>query len=111
MIEVNEMLSGNVVVSEEHGGYLLVLKGELNITLVSELHKVLVSLVHEEKVICVDAEGIEKLDSAVMQVLAIFVIKAQGMSVAVEWKGISETAANSISTIGLSETMGIEQAA
>ncbi len=111
MIEVDEMLSSHVIVSEEHGGYLLVLKGELSIVLVEGLHKVLLSLVYEEKPICVDAEGVEKMDSAVMQLLAIFVIKARGMSVDIEWTAVSQAAVSSIATIGLSETMGIEQAA
>lgn len=57
--------------------------------------------------VTLDAAGVERIDTAALQVLAAFVRARRQRDAAVEWRGLNRTVANAAGLLGLAAQLGL----
>ena len=78
----------------------------LDITLVFQYYERFNEILNKQKSIVLNAEKIEKVDGAGLQLIATFIKSAETLNVQVTWSGISDAFKKNASLIGLSSSLG-----
>jgi len=78
----------------------------LDITLVFQYYERFNEILNNHKSITINAEKVEKVDGAGLQLMASFIKSAKSLNVDVTWSGVSENFKKSASLIGLSTSLG-----
>lgn len=96
---------------EAEGGDLAVsFQGSVTIEDVGNIQTVLREALASEKNIVMHGDSIEKVDTAVMQLLCSFVNEVQRMSRAVSWGSASEALNQVAAWLGVTDIVGLGQA-
>ncbi|MCU7835508.1 MAG: STAS domain-containing protein [gamma proteobacterium symbiont of Taylorina sp.] len=79
----------------------------LDITMVADRYEQLSQLLNEHKSILINAENIERIDGAGLQLLTAFFKEAKSLNISLEWQSCSEALKNSAKLSGLTENLGL----
>jgi len=80
--------------------------GVLDITLVFQYYERFNEILNNHKSVVINAEKIEKVDGAGLQLLVTFIKSAKNLNLEVTWSGVSDDFKKSASLIGLSDSLG-----
>jgi ABC-type transporter Mla MlaB component len=81
--------------------------GEIfDITMALQYHEQLNELLNDQKQISLNAEKVEKVDGAGLQILLAFFIVAEKLNLQVVWTGASEIFLKNAEVLGISEKIG-----
>jgi anti-anti-sigma regulatory factor len=78
-----------------------------DITVALHYHEQLNELLNEQKQISLNADKVEKLDGAGLQLLSAFFIAAEKLNLQIVWTGASETFLKNAEVLGVSEKIGL----
>jgi len=78
----------------------------LDITLVFQYYERFNQVLNNQKTIVLNADKVEKVDGAGLQLIATFIKSAESLNVQVTWSGVSEAFKKNASLIGLSSSLG-----
>ena len=74
-----------------------------------ELKDRLAKLFERKSAVTLDGSELERIDTAILQLLACFARDAKQRGITVKWKGPSESARASISLVGIEQALGIPE--
>ena len=77
----------------------------LDITKVFDFHKQLNEHLNDKKEILLNAEQIEKIDGAGMQLILAFIISAEKLNLQVSWSGTSDAFNESAKILGVTKSL------
>lgn len=80
----------------------------LDITLAASYHEQLNQLLNQYKTITLNAENVERIDGAGLQLLAAFMKSAASLHISVEWQACSELVKKQANLLGLTGSLGFE---
>ena len=87
---------------------LITFDDTLDITLAATYYEQLGQLLNQHKSIALNAENIERIDGAGLQLLVAFFQAAEFLDISIQWQGCSDTLKKSAQLSGLSGSLGIE---
>lgn len=96
-------MSGSIVISEG----LVTFDEQLDITIVAACYEQLSQLLNEQKTIVLNAENIERIDGAGLQLFVAFFIAAESLSISLKWESTSEALKQSAELSGLTSRLGL----
>lgn len=99
------------VTAKKTGPRILHLKGQLNIHEVGSLKTRLGRFLDANQGVILDASKVEKIDTAVMQLLTAFCRSAGAKGIAVKWKNPNSRILHSAEILGLAKPLGLEDTA
>ena len=79
----------------------------MDITMVLTYHEKLNELLNNKKKIHFNAEKVNRIDGAGIQLLVAFFIAAEKLNLDIAWTGVSEEFEKNVKILGLSEQIGI----
>ncbi len=79
----------------------------LDITVVFQYHEKLNQLLNEQKIIHLNAEKIERIDGAGLQLLIAFIVSAEKLNLQVSWSGVSQSFKDGANILGVTESLNI----
>ncbi len=104
----------NIVESEAAEGSgisgQIVLEGKLGIADVKNLHLKLSEVLLAQVDICIQAEDLNRVDGAVVQLLYAFIKQVKSNATVFQWLSVSESLREAAQTLGLSDGMCFEKA-
>lgn len=100
-----------VAVAGKTSHRILRLKAQLDIREAVDLKTQLGTLLESDREIVLDASKVEKVDTAIMQLLTAFYRSAKAQGIVVKWKNPSDRMLRSAELLGLSTPLGIENTA
>ncbi|MFK5986639.1 MAG: STAS domain-containing protein [Pseudomonadota bacterium] len=77
----------------------------LDITMVFQYHEQLNQLLNEKKKICLNAENIERVDGAGLQLIVAFILSAEKLNLQISWSGVSQAFKDSAKILGVTENL------
>jgi len=80
----------------------------LDITQVANYHEQFNKLLNEHKNIIINAENIERIDGAGLQLLTAFFKQAESLEISVQWQSCSDVLKNSAKLSGLTGSLKLE---
>ncbi len=87
----------------------IVLPESMNITRVFEFHQKLSEEIDSGDTVVFDAAGVERADTAFLQMLTAFCIDAPSRNITVEWQQPSASLVESAEMLGLQEQLQLKQ--
>ncbi len=93
---------------EEPSQGLVTFDDTLDITMVSSYFEQFSQMLNQYKAIILDAENVERIDGAGLQLLVAFIQAAERLQISVQWQGYSETVKKSAKISGVAGSLGIQ---
>ncbi|MEJ1961942.1 MAG: STAS domain-containing protein [Gammaproteobacteria bacterium] len=84
----------------------LVLPGECGVASAAKLRDALLKRLNDGASVKLDASAVQRVDSAALQVLAAFARDRRTAGRAIEWIGVTETLAEAVGLLSLTEVLG-----
>lgn len=78
-----------------------------DITVVLQYQEQLNQVLNKKKQIILNAENIEKVDGAALQLLLAFFLTANKLNLQISWVGTSELFCKNVGILGISEQLGL----
>ena len=79
----------------------------MDISMVLQYQEQLSQYLHEQKNISLNAEKIERIDGAGLQLIVAFIIAAGKLNLQVSWKGVSDIFKKNASILGVTEQLAL----
>ena len=96
-------MSGSIQIDEG----LITFSDQLDITMVTAYYEQLSQLLIEQKNILINAENVERIDGAGLQLLVAFFKEAKSLSIKLEWQSCSEALKDSAELSGLTGNLDL----
>lgn len=101
-------MSENVLEVDRHGGSTrLTLSGSMDISRAGDLKKELGKTLRRKPPLLIDCSGVERVDTAGVQVLLAFAGAAEEKGVELVWQSPSESVQNAFRIMGLEKIIGL----
>jgi len=91
----------------EKTGETILLESVLVIDEAMQLHKKLGSCINQKNDVIIDASGVNMIDTAMLQLLTVFVTKLKNVGLKVIWKNPSEELINRATLLDLQKQLGL----
>jgi anti-anti-sigma regulatory factor len=85
----------------------VVFEESMDITMVLQYQEQLSQFLHEQKQIVLNAEKIERIDGAGLQLIVAFIIAAGKLNLHVSWSGVSDVFIKNASILGVTEQLAL----
>ncbi len=94
----------------EENATVVSLKGSLDISGCAELHERLEQAIGEGQALLLDATGVERVDTAALQLLVATFRECQNRGLRIDWQSTSDVLCRNAATIGLESELALAAA-
>lgn len=89
------------------GKVVLTCESNVDISVAGDLHTLFTEALNGKQTVEIDAENVERIDAAILQLIYLYVKEGEESGVRLSWKGVSESFKSSARLLGMDKRLGL----
>ncbi|MDX1812165.1 MAG: STAS domain-containing protein [Gammaproteobacteria bacterium] len=97
--------------SDQAAKTIIACESTVDIKIAADLHMHLKNAIDNKHAVEIDAKEVQRIDTAILQIILAYVLEAKAQDLQVSWQGVSDAVYAAAGLLGISEALGLPEAA